>query len=467
MCLADMGLSKSVIELATRGIYTPKQLDKLVVQKKRLRDILERQEQQYQEQKQKQKQQLQQQQQQKRKKSKKQKQDFKSSTSASSSAYSFSSSNWRSSSCERSHSDHCKRSSVASLPTNTGPTCNFQCCHACRPISRDRIYQSVDAVFADEVEPFHPSDVADLHIVDAKLMRGISLAESSTANYPIVPTTNDAEKKVNSVRTKDVVISSASSGEDSLPPISGCKSSSGARTGSGVSDSSGSSSDLQVLEPIPIPTSPRASIDEIQVRHSVRKRVSKSSSSQKKESSSAPLPSSLSSHSPSNKKPHHEIKSIIRSSLKKRLSQIVNGSKAGALNRSSKVAESEMLNSTEIAKMPKGTARHSILVNDENPRVRQDRNSNVSFLPSDVVDEAVKAVSKADLVNSKKSAEETSHPYTNGTAKNKISTDGNNMTMTKATDTTKEESGAVKVMGGLALTEEAVEMSVPDVAVQV
>ena len=461
MCLADMGLSRSVIESATRGIYTPKQLDKLVLQKKKLQDILEKQEQLYLEQKQKQKQQ-----QQPEKKSKKHKQELKSSASALSSAYSFSSSSWRSSSCERGHSDHCKQSSAASLLTNTGPTCNFQCCHACRPISRDRIYQSVDAVFADEVEPFHPSDIADLHIVDAKLLRGISLADSGLGNSTIVTSTNDMDKKVNSAEARNVIIASASNSEDSLPSVSGSKSSSGRGTRSGTGYSSGSSSELQVLEPIPIPTTPRASMDEVQVRRAVRKRVSKGSSSQKKELSSASLPASLLSRPSSNKKVHHEIKSMIRGSLKKRLSQLVNGSKISVSYRSSKNAEPDMVDSIITADMSK-TARHSILMNSKKPGEGQIQNSNVSFLPSEIVNEAVKAVSKGGFANSKSNAGATARPSTVSSVKDRSSFNGTNITMTKDANGAKEESGAVEVMGGLALTEEAIEMSVPDVAVQV
>ena len=462
MCLADMGLSRSIIESATRGIYTPKQLDKIVTQKKRLQDILEKQEQQYQEQKQIQRLQLQQQEQKKKKKkSKKQKQEVNSSASASSSAYSFSSSSGRSSSCERSHSNHCKQSSATSIFTYTGSACNFQCCHACRPISRDRIYQSVDAVFSDEVEPFHPSDIADLHIMDAKLLRGISLAKSSIRNNTVVQSTNDTEKKANPEGAKDTLIASASNSDDTLPSIPGTKSSSGTGTGSFTGNSSDSSLELQVLEPIPIPMSPRTSMEEGQVRRTAWKRLSRGSSSKKKESSSASPRSSLSSHLSSNKKLQHELKSIIRGSLKKRLSLLLTGSKATLSHRSSKKAEPERMNNVVNADIWKAP-RDSILINGKKPKEGQTGHGNVSFLPSDVVNEAVKAVSKGSLVNSKTIAKATVPRSTNGSVKDK---NGSNVTMPKGTSIAREESDAVQVMGGLALTEEAVEMSVPDVAV--
>ncbi|EON69579.1 hypothetical protein W97_08839 [Coniosporium apollinis CBS 100218] len=54
-------------------------------------------------------------------------------------------------------------------------TCTFLCCHSCRPYYRDRIYTSVNSVFAEGVEPLQPSDTAELRVLDATVLRSIGI----------------------------------------------------------------------------------------------------------------------------------------------------------------------------------------------------------------------------------------------------------------------------------------------------
>ena len=464
MSLADMGLSRSVIESAARGIYTPKQLDKLVTQKRRLQDLVAKQEQQYQEQKQKQQQQLQQQKQKQRQKSKKQ-QVVSSSTNSSSHI------SRRSSSCTKRHSSHCTQDSKTSLLANNGDACDFQCCHACRPIYRDRIYQSVDAVFADEVEPFHPSEIASLHVSDARLICGIGFAKKATEKDLVAPLINGMDRNVKAAKSKGTTATSALNSEDSLPSITGSRSSSGTGTGtdSGTGISSNSSSDLQVLEPVPIPMSPRASLDEACNQKPTRKKRSKPRrSSAIRNNLSSPSPSSRpSSRSSTAIRSQQKTKTTVRLSLKKGLSQLVAGSKANVSKRSSKDAEPGFLSSVEHANGSKASSNRT---NSRMVRKRNTQSTNVSFLPSSVVAEAVNAVSKSGPIKiaatGTKATPSTMHGRRNGITGNKSSISNKGINLAKDASIGRDDTGLVEVVGGLALTEEAVEMSLPDVTVQ-
>ena len=500
MLLADMGLSRSVIESATRGIYTPKQLDKIVTQKKRLQDLLAKQEQQYQEQKQAQEQKQQQQYEQQQKQEKKQeqqrqqkqhkkgkKQQSVSSTASSLSSSSVSTNSFshlsrRPSSCTRRHSSHCRQDSTASLLANTGFVCDFQCCHACRPIYRDRIYQSVDAVFNDEVEPFHPSDIADLHVSDASLLCGIGLVRNKTEDDLIVPLINGMDSKTKTEKKNDVTASSALNKEESLPSNSGSQSSSGteAETGAGTGASSDSSSELQVLEPVPIPMTPRTSTDEAYYQRRNRKEKNKKKQSKaevfpitSKRSSSASQPPSRPStgNSSQQQKSKKEGKTTVRSGLRRGLQQLVNGSKTNVSKRLSKDAELEIVSSTKTGDRSSDPSNRASN-NDRMMMKKRDASvSNVSFLPSSVVAEAVSAVSKSGSVKAittgTKPALPVRYSRANGVAGSKSSAGGQGVGSANEKITAKDnDKGLVEVMGGLALTEEAIETSVPDVTVQ-
>ncbi|KAF2838071.1 hypothetical protein M501DRAFT_992948 [Patellaria atrata CBS 101060] len=54
-------------------------------------------------------------------------------------------------------------------------SCNFRCCHNCRPYYRDRIYSSFDAVFANEVPPLTHTQLQTLPVQPAEIVANLGL----------------------------------------------------------------------------------------------------------------------------------------------------------------------------------------------------------------------------------------------------------------------------------------------------
>ncbi|KAJ4299569.1 hypothetical protein N0V90_004815 [Kalmusia sp. IMI 367209] len=65
----------------------------------------------------------------------------------------------------------------SSIPTIHEPTpsCNLLACHACRPYFRDRISMSFEAVFSDQIRPFHPREADFLPVKSSQIMRDIGV----------------------------------------------------------------------------------------------------------------------------------------------------------------------------------------------------------------------------------------------------------------------------------------------------
>ncbi|KAF2453563.1 hypothetical protein BDY21DRAFT_366852 [Lineolata rhizophorae] len=145
--LAELGLSRSVIESAEEGLYSEAQLEKLKQQKLHLAEVI---------------------------KAAEQKDTPKESMRVSSASNSE----------NVAPSGACILQHGSARPPRQQP-CNFKCCHRCRPYYKDRAYVSFEAVFDGAVRPLTVEDMKLLPVVNAQTM--VTIASRPTARSSFSP----------------------------------------------------------------------------------------------------------------------------------------------------------------------------------------------------------------------------------------------------------------------------------------
>ncbi|OCK82347.1 hypothetical protein K432DRAFT_225425 [Lepidopterella palustris CBS 459.81] len=127
--LDEVGLSRSVIETAKKGLYTAEQLEQLKAQKRRVREVI---------------------------------------------AMAM---DPDSNDNNLPNNDGANASHLENKQTQVFPQCSFKVCHACRPYYKDRIYVSFGAVFAGELRPLTRQDVKNLPSSNVYILRTIGLRQ--------------------------------------------------------------------------------------------------------------------------------------------------------------------------------------------------------------------------------------------------------------------------------------------------